>query len=177
MRGSSTMRTTWRTGWTAEPFGADPDAPSPRLDRCCNGRCPGALPGRRPTACPPTGSCTSRGGYNAPPARLPMVVPVRELDLLTCPVLHRHLIKHRDCGTCRVLVIDFTRVQFLGAAGLRVLVEVARVPSCAWWSAFGRCGVRCGSPKLAGKFTIHENLVQAVTKAPSSLETGRGGSR
>jgi hypothetical protein len=25
VRGSSTMRTTWRTGWMTEPFGVDPD--------------------------------------------------------------------------------------------------------------------------------------------------------
>jgi hypothetical protein len=40
VRGLSIMRTSWRTGWTTEPFGADPDAACPWLDRrYCSGSC------------------------------------------------------------------------------------------------------------------------------------------
>jgi hypothetical protein len=35
------MRTTWRTGWTAEPFTVAPDATAPRLDLGETGRITG----------------------------------------------------------------------------------------------------------------------------------------
>lgn len=34
VRGSSTMRTTWRAGWIPEPFGVDPDVSLPQLVHC-----------------------------------------------------------------------------------------------------------------------------------------------
>lgn len=55
VRGLSIMRTSWRTGWTTEPFGADPDAACPWL--AIAAAAVRALPGRRPTAGSPTGSC------------------------------------------------------------------------------------------------------------------------
>jgi anti-anti-sigma factor len=111
-----------------------------------------------------------------------VVVPARELDLLTYSALHRHLIEQLDRGACRVLVIDFTRVEFLGAAGLGVLVEVAdrvklrgvqlRLVVCSRpvWRPLRLTG-------LADEFAIYENLAQALTAAPSGLQAGRGSSR
>jgi anti-sigma B factor antagonist len=111
-----------------------------------------------------------------------VVAPARELDLLTYPALHRHLIELLDRGACTVLVIDFTRVKFLGAAGLGVLVEVGdRAKLCGVQLRLVVCSRPVWRPLrltgLAGEFAIYENLAQALTAAPSGLQAGRGSSR
>lgn len=111
-----------------------------------------------------------------------VVVPARELDLRTCPALHRHLVEHLGCGADRVLVIDFSRVEFLGAAGLGVLVDVR---GRAERGGIELCLVVCSRPVwrplrltgLVGEFAVYENLAQALAGAPSGLERSGGSSR
>ncbi len=97
-----------------------------------------------------------------------VVVPAAELDTLTCPALQRCVIEQLGFGACKVLVIDFTRVEFFGAAGLGVLVEVGHraelygvelrlvVNSRLVWRPLLLTG-------LAGEFAIYEDLAQALT--------------
>jgi anti-anti-sigma factor len=56
------------------------------------------------------------------PAEGIVVVEVSgEVDMLTAPVLGSSLDQHMN--DCRIIVVDFTKVTFLGSAGLAVLVE------------------------------------------------------
>ncbi|MGH3822749.1 MAG: STAS domain-containing protein [Pseudonocardiaceae bacterium] len=108
-----------------------------------------------------------------------VIVPARELDLLTCPAWHRDLIEQLHGRTPRVLVIDLTRVEFFGAAGLGVLVEVREHAE--------RCGVElrlvvCSRPVwrplqltgLAGEFEVYGNLAQALAGVLSGREAKQG---
>jgi anti-anti-sigma factor len=111
-----------------------------------------------------------------------VVVPARELDLLTCPALYRHLVEQLDCGAYRVLVVDFSLVEFLGAAGLGVLVEVGdRAELCGVELRVVVCSGPVWRPLrltgLVGEFAIYENLAQALTGAPSGLQRAGGRSR
>jgi anti-anti-sigma factor len=49
-----------------------------------------------------------------------------EIDMLTAPVLRRHLVKDLS-EDCRHLVLDLNKVTFLGSSGLSVLVEATRL--------------------------------------------------
>lgn len=62
-----------------------------------------------------------------------MLVPEAELDLLTCPAWHCELIAALKREDCKVLIIDFSQVEFFSATGLEVLVDIR--------DRAARCGV------------------------------------
>lgn len=55
---------------------------------------------------------------------LVVMVPDTELDLLTCPGWRCELLGELERADCKVLIVDLSRVEFFGAAGLGVLVDV-----------------------------------------------------
>lgn len=60
------------------------------------------------------------------PALLDFVVVTLggDLDLLTCPAAGRGLREGLERDGCQVLVVDLSRVTFLGAAALTILLEL-----------------------------------------------------
>jgi anti-anti-sigma factor len=60
-------------------------------------------------------------------------VPEAELDLLTCPGWHCELIGALKREDCKVLIVDFSQVEFFSATGLEVLVDIR--------DRAARCGV------------------------------------
>lgn len=155
---------------------------TPVVDKCCLS----VRGGRMATCYERVQRCADPGGVSfviisASPGA-DCVVVARELDLLTCPALYRHLVEQLDFGACRVLVIDFSRVGFLGAAGLGVLVEVRdRAELCGVELRLVVCSGPVWRPLrltgLVGEFVIYENLAQALMGAPSGLQRAGGSSR
>jgi hypothetical protein len=47
-----------------------------------------------------------------------VLVPKAELDLLTCPRWHCELIGALKRKDCKILIVDFSQVEFFGATGL-----------------------------------------------------------
>ncbi len=92
---------------------------------------------------------------SAPPGAdcVMVVVSARELDLLTCPMLHHRLLELLGCVAYGVLVVDLTGVVFLAAAGLGVLVEVRDRAQLCGAVALGdqlSAGVACAAAGRAG---------------------------
>lgn len=102
-----------------------------------------------------------------------VLVPDAELDLLTYPGWHCELIgalKHEDCNV--LIVDDFSQVEFFGATGLEVLVDVRERAA--------RCGVNlrlivCSRPVwrplevtgLAADFSIYGSQADALAGYPA----------
>ncbi|MDQ4092936.1 MAG: STAS domain-containing protein [Actinomycetota bacterium] len=97
-----------------------------------------------------------------------VLVPDIELDLLTCPEWHCELIGALKREDCKVLIVDFSQVEFFGAIGLEVLVDIR--------DRAARCGVDlrlivCSRPVwrplkvtgLAGDFSIYGSRADALT--------------
>lgn len=97
-----------------------------------------------------------------------VLVPDTELDLLTCPGWHCELIGALKREDCNVLIVDFSQVEFFGATGLEVLVDVR--------DRAARCGVNlrlivCSRPVwrplevtgLAADFSVYGNRADALT--------------
>lgn len=96
-----------------------------------------------------------------------MLVPAAELDLHTCPQWHCELIGALKRADCEALIVDLSQVQFFGAAGLRVLVDVRDLAS--------RCGIElrlivCSRPVrrplevtgLAAQFAVYGSREDAL---------------
>jgi anti-anti-sigma factor len=97
-----------------------------------------------------------------------VLVPGAELDLLTCRGWHRELIGALQREDCNVLIVDLSRVEFFGAAGLEVLIDVR--------DRAARCGVElrlivCSRPVrrllnmtgLAADFSVYDSRTDALT--------------
>ena len=97
-----------------------------------------------------------------------VLVPEAELDLLTCPEWHCELIGALKREDCKVLIVDFSQVEFFGATGLEVLVDIRNRAT--------RCGVDlrlivCSRPVwrplqvtgLAADFPIYSSRADALT--------------
>ena len=81
-----------------------------------------------------------------------------------------------------VLVSDFIGVEFVGATGLEVLVEVGdRAKPCGvplrWVVSSGpRCGLRCGSPGGSGSGSLRSGYRPTPWRY-RAVNRGGGGSR
>ncbi|MDT8913805.1 STAS domain-containing protein [Amycolatopsis sp. PS_44_ISF1] len=91
-----------------------------------------------------------------------VLTPVGEIDAASAPVLDEALLTVLSRGL-RV-VVDLSRVEFLGCAGIRVLCEAAgRAPSLTVVSGAGHGVRRCLEVTDAGlHLTILETLAEAV---------------
>jgi hypothetical protein len=103
-------------------------------------------------AAPDTGQLLS---VTAVPGTRPgrvVVEVVGEVDAYTAPALDVCLHSQARQRGVRELVVDLSRVTFLGAAGVTVLAQAHRGAGCAgrgWWSTragSAACSARCGSP-------------------------------
>lgn len=98
---------------------------------------------------------------------LDVCTPVGEIDLATAPLLRRALV---DCDGRRVprVVVDLTRVSFLGVAGVRVLLTAAEQARPQRWRislvVAGRAVVRAlEATGCRGRFTTYRWLSEALT--------------
>lgn len=98
-----------------------------------------------------------------------VVLAVRgEVDLLTCPLLRDRLLAHLH-GTAPQVIIDLTGVDFIGAAGLTVLVIVSETAAAAGIKV---CLVAHTRPVLLpltitgleGVFDIYPDLAHALLR-------------
>lgn len=96
-----------------------------------------------------------------------IVVPdATELDLATCPAWRRELLVALERADCKVLIVDLSRVEFFGATGLGVLVEVHdRAAQCGVELRLVVCSRPVWRPLevmgLAGTFAIYGNRADA----------------
>jgi anti-sigma B factor antagonist len=62
-----------------------------------------------------------------------VLVPETELNLLTCLRWHCELIEALKREDCKVLIVDFSQVEFFSATGLKVIIDIGNRAT--------RCGV------------------------------------
>lgn len=73
---------------------------------------------------PPGGDQAAIPGPRLMDPSIQIVSPhATELDLVTCPAWRQELFVALEQADCKVLIVDLSRVEFVGATGLGVLVE------------------------------------------------------